>query len=101
MEEKMNNNEKLHPEDDEEQKLSCNTCIMACEKCGRRVLMFGRAIHDYEYHSGTICGDVDANVVSRMKEVACSVVIVLSRDASMFFVWKDTNERARYIPCYL
>ena len=70
MEEKMNNNEKLHPEDDEKQKLSCNTCIMACEKCGRRVLMFGRAIHDYEYHTGTICGDVDANVVSRMKEVA-------------------------------
>ena len=69
MEEKMNNNEKLHPEDDEEQKLYVNTCIMACEICGGRVLMFGRAIHDYEYHSGTICGDVDANVVRRMKEV--------------------------------
>ena len=59
--------------------------------------MFGRAIHDYEYHSGTICGDVDANVMlSAQNEGSCSVVIVLL-GLNQFCVWKDTNERARYI----
>ena len=45
-------------------------CNVACSGCGKRVLKLGMKIHQHELHSGSILGEVDADVVARMKEEA-------------------------------
>ena len=46
------------------------TALILCKVCGKRLLKFGLKIHEHEFHSGAISGDVDSDVVARMKEEA-------------------------------
>ena len=46
------------------------TALVSCKVCGKRLLKFGLKIHEHEFHSGAISGDVDSGVVARMKEEA-------------------------------
>ena len=46
------------------------TALVSCKVCGKRLLKFGLKIHEREFHSGAISGDVDSDVVARMKEEA-------------------------------
>ena len=81
VEESMNQNHTLHLDAEELMQLGGfdevqkrlgdfergNTCIVVCSGCGKRVLKLGMKIHLHEFHSGSISGDVDADVVARMK----------------------------------
>ena len=65
MEKKMNTNESLRPnlaKEDFQSLAGVDTCISVCSMCGKRVLNFGLAVHEHEYHSGGIKGDVDDNI---------------------------------------
>ena len=46
------------------------TALIACKGRGKRLLKFGLKIHEHEFPSGMISGDVDNDVVTRMKEEA-------------------------------
>ena len=68
MEKKMNANESLRPNLTKEHFQSLagvDTRISVCSKCGKRVLNFGLAVHEHEYHSGGIKGEVDDNELQR------------------------------------
>ena len=45
-----------------------NTCITACNHCGKRLLQFAADVHLHEYHSGAMSNDTDDGIMDRMKE---------------------------------
>ena len=81
VEESMNQNHALHPDAEELKQLDGfddvhkrlgdfereDTCIVVCNGCGKRILKLGMNIHQHEFHSGLISGDVNSDVFERMK----------------------------------
>ena len=67
MEKAMNSNARLHPIF-EGYSRGVDTCISACEHCGKRLLNFYAAVHYHEYHSGSIPNDLCDGVAEKLKE---------------------------------
>jgi len=68
MEIAMNSNARLHPPF--EGYSHVDTCISACEHCGKRLLNFYAPVHYHEYHSGSISSDLCDGVAEKLKEEA-------------------------------